>query len=116
MAPTSFHMIINYIQQSISLVGTLIILIGVVLAVIQYLQALFTGAIAANSECLNTIRLKLGRILVLGLEFIIAGDLIATTTTPDYYTVGILAIIVAIRTFLSFALNKELVSLGSRPA
>jgi uncharacterized membrane protein len=43
---------------------------------------------------INQIRLRLGRVLTLGLEFIVAADLIGTTTTPDYYSVGIVAIIV----------------------
>jgi uncharacterized membrane protein len=54
----------------------------------------------------------LGRVLTLGLEFIVAADLIGTTTTPDYYALGILAIIVIIRTVLSYTLNKEIESLA----
>lgn len=49
----------------------------------------------------------------MGLEFIVAADLIGTTTTPDYYALGILAIIVAIRTVLSFTLNRELMALNA---
>ena len=51
-------------------------------------------------------------ILTLGLEFIVAADLIGTTTAPDYYSVGIVASIVLIRTVLSYTLNKEITSLS----
>ena len=57
---------------------------------------------------INQIRLRLGRVLTLGLEFIIAADLIGTTTAPDYYSVGIVASIVLIRTLLSYTLNREI--------
>ena len=62
----------------------------------------------------NKIRLDLGQILILGLEFIVAADLIGTTTTPDYYAVGILAIIVGIRTLLSYSLTREMSHIQSR--
>ncbi len=49
---------------------------------------------------------------MLGLEFIVAADLIGTTTTPDYYSLGIVAGIVAIRTLLNYSLNRELTALS----
>jgi uncharacterized membrane protein len=51
-------------------------------------------------------------VLTLGLEFIVAADLISTTTAPDYYTVGIVASIVLIRTVLSYTLNREINSIA----
>lgn len=108
----NFHAIILFIQHSISFIGVMIILTGVLLAVFQYLHTLFTGQLTGQNSNINSIRLNLGRILILGLEFIIAADLIGTTTTPDYYAVGLLAIIVLIRTILSFSLNRELMTLS----
>jgi uncharacterized membrane protein len=107
----AFHWIIEIIQRSISFVGILIILTGVVVALFQYLVYIFSGQIHTHGSNINNIRLGLGRTLILGLEFIVAADLIGTTTTPDYYAVGILAIIVIIRTVLSFSLNRELMGL-----
>ena len=49
----------------------------------------------------------LGRAILLGLEFLIAGDIIRTVATPTFQSVGILGSIVLIRTFLSLALNLE---------
>ena len=57
---------------------------------------------------INRIRLNLGLVLTLGLEFIVAADLIGTTTAPDYYSIGIVASIVLIRTVLSYTLNREI--------
>ncbi len=106
------HNILWVIQRSISLAGTLIIVSGVVWALLQYCYYGFNGELMKHNDKLNLIRLKLGRVLILGLEFIVAADLIGTTTTPDYYAVGILAIIVAIRTLLSFSINRELIAIS----
>lgn len=100
--------ILFYIQHTISCIGILIIFIGVLYAFIQFLRYFFTKQLFNADSQINQIRLNLGRILILGLEFIVAADLIGTTTTPDYYAVGILAIIVLIRTLLSFSLTREM--------
>ncbi|WP_242604432.1 DUF1622 domain-containing protein [Legionella gresilensis] len=52
--------------------------------------------------------------MTLGLEFIVAADLISTITAPDYYTIGIVAIIVLIRTVLTYALNHEINSISKK--
>lgn len=99
-------------QHVVSAAGVIIILIGVLLSLKQYASLLISGKLIANGAEINVIRLNLGRTLILGLEFIVAADLIGTTTTPDYYAVGLLAIIVLVRTVLSFSLNRELQSLS----
>lgn len=104
--------ILIVIQHLVSFLGVLIILSGIILAIYQYISQYIKGQIVSENDGINAIRLNLGRTLILGLEFIVAADLIGTTTAPDYYTVGILAIIVIIRTVLSFTLNKELMSLS----
>jgi uncharacterized membrane protein len=106
------HNILVVVQHIVSVCGILVILSGVVLAISQYLYFSFNGVLLAQGEKINLIRLNLGRCLILGLEFIVAADLIGTTTTPDYYAVGMLAIIVAIRTLLSFSINKELMAIA----
>jgi uncharacterized membrane protein len=108
----SLHQIILYVQYAISLAGILIILSGVVVAIAQYMAILVRGELLKQGVKLNGIRLSLGRILILGLEFIVASDLIGTTTTPDYYALGLAAIIVMIRTLLSYSLNREIASLS----
>lgn len=83
-----------------------------VIAAAQYLLMMFHGELLKSGAKINHIRLNLGRIFILGLEFIVASDLIGTTTTPDYYALGLAAIIVLIRTLPSFSLNRELMSLS----
>jgi len=110
------HLLQVYIQHTISLAGILIILSGILLAIGQYGYSLLTSPLRKQGAQINSIRLHLGHVLLLGLEFIVAADLIGTTTTPDYYTVGIVASIVLIRTVLSFTINREIVSLSKEKA
>lgn len=104
MDDLNLHIVLLYIQHSISLCGVLVIFCGVIRALIQYIRYLSNNI----KIDINQIRLNLGIILTLGLEFIVAADLIGTTTTPDYYSVGIVASIVLIRMILSYTLNREI--------
>jgi uncharacterized membrane protein len=55
------------------------------------------------------IRQRLGRGILFGLEFLVAADIIHTVAVElTFTTIGVLAIIVIIRTFLSFTLEVEL--------
>ena len=118
MTIDNFHYILFFIQKGISLCGVLVILIGVLIALGRYIHYVFFSFINNNESAfsINHIRLSLGRILTLGLEFIVAADLISTTTAPDYYTIGIVAIIVLIRTVLSYTLNREINSISEKEA
>ena len=113
---TTIQTVLLYIQHAISCIGVLIIFSGVIFAVFQYLFYFFAAQLLNNNAKINKVRLDLGRILLLGLEFIVAADLIGTTTAPDYYSVGILAIIVLIRTLLSYSLAREMEGIKDYPA
>jgi len=54
------------------------------------------------------VRHHLGSYILLGLEFLVAADIIKTVMDPTLKEVAILGAIVAIRTVLNFFLNKEL--------
>ncbi|MEX2494930.1 MAG: DUF1622 domain-containing protein [Woeseia sp.] len=80
----------------------------VLYAAIQLLKKETTEAIFLK------VRQRLGRGILLGLEFLVAADIIHTVAVElTFNTVGTLAIIVLIRTFLSFSLEAELT--GSWP-
>ena len=54
-------------------------------------------------------RADLGRAILLGLEFLVAADIIGTVAVaPTFTNLGVLGLIVAIRTFLSFSLELEI--------
>jgi uncharacterized membrane protein len=96
--------IMELIGRSVDALGVLIIVIGAVVA---------TGRFLANRQIdfgssYRAYRQGLGRAILLGLEFLIAGDIIRTVVVaPTLENVLILALIVIIRTFLSMALQLE---------
>lgn len=108
----TIHNGIVFIQHTVSFIGIFIIVTGVFVCLGQYAYYVFSGQLTQQGVNINKVRLNLGHVLILGLEFIVAADLIGTTTTPDYYDVGLLAIIVLIRTVLTFSINRELMSIG----
>ncbi|CEG57273.1 DUF1622 domain-containing protein [Legionella fallonii] len=110
----SLHSLLLYIQHGISFCGVLVIFFGVLTALFRYISYPFYNSETTKKMDINQIRLRLSRVLTLGLEFIIAADLIGTTTAPDYYSVGILASIVLIRTLLSYTLNREIKTISQQ--
>ena len=108
-----FDHILMLIKHLMTLFGSLIIFGGSLFVVSQFLYRLIRRR---RYQLLNfdLARLGLTRSIILGLEFIIAADVIQTTTTPDYYAVGILAAIALIRAFLNYSLNKDLTTLAQR--
>ncbi len=92
------------IGRSVDALGVAIIVIGAVVATGRFLMD--RRADFANSY--RSYRQGLGRAILLGLEFLIAGDIIRTVVVaPTLENVLILALIVVVRTFLSVALQLE---------
>lgn len=97
--------LISDIGRAVEVVGVVAILTGGVVATVRFLAAL---AGRRDGDAYRLYRRDLGRGLLLGLEFLVAGDIIRTVTaTPSLYDVGVLGGIVVIRTFLSVALELE---------
>jgi uncharacterized membrane protein len=95
-----------YIRDGISAIGVVIITVGALRGIYQ----LYMLAVRKQFST-NYIRLQFGNSVVLGLEFMVGGDIVGSLVKPDYYTLGMLAIIVLIRTILSYFLNLELAAL-----
>lgn len=97
------------IRRLVASIGGLVILWGAFVAIYQ-----FVSRKNHSNKVLDTvdmIRLRFGKTIILGLEFIVAADVIETTTAPDYYTLGILASLVGIRTLLTYFMNREMLTL-----
>lgn len=92
---------------------------GISIIALLALYAIIYGSVLSlkqgNMEIVfREIRQRLGQGILLGLEFLVAADIIYTVAVElTFKTVGVLAIIVVIRTFLSFSLELELT--GSWP-
>jgi uncharacterized membrane protein len=91
----------------IELAGVAVIALGVAIAAIICLAQLLRRR--PWPEIYADVRSNLGRFILLGLELLVGADIIATITAPlTFESVGLLAAIVAIRTFLSFSLETEI--------
>ncbi len=104
MVNTYYRDLMELIGRAVDALGVLIIVVGAVLATGRFVG----GAKGSFAESYRSYRQGLGRAILLGLEFLIAGDIIRTVVVaPTLENVLILALIVIIRTFLSMALQLE---------
>jgi len=95
------------VAKAIELVGIAIIALGAVANLILF--AVRSMDSASREQAVSDVRSGLGRSILLGLEFLVAADIINTVAvTPTLDSVIVLAIIVAIRTFLSWSLEVEI--------
>lgn len=91
------------------LIGTVIDAMGVLVIIIGALIATYRYIFGARTQSYRVYRQSLGRAILLGLEFLVAGDIIRTVVVaPTLENVFVLAMIVLVRTFLSFSLEIEL--------
>ena len=95
------------ISVVIELVGIAVIVVGAIIATGGFGRAL--GRRVDPESAYRLYRRALGRSILLGLEFLVAADIIRTVAVaPPFTSVGVLAVIVLIRTFLSFSLELEI--------
>ncbi len=95
----------DLVGTSVDGVGVFIVVGGVLLATVRLL---IRRAHGAGSYYLPY-RQDVGRAILLGLEFLIAGDIIRTVVVaPTIQNVVVLGLIVFIRTFLSLSLQLEI--------
>ncbi|WP_405792924.1 DUF1622 domain-containing protein [Streptomyces sp. NBC_00029] len=98
--------LIGWLVRVIEAAGTLIIFTGALWAFARFASTGLRRRSLIGE--FNKIRLSLGRFLVLGLEFQLAGDVLRTAVAPGFTEIGQLAAIAAIRTLLNFFLTREI--------
>ncbi|RHW17667.1 DUF1622 domain-containing protein [Sphingomonas gilva] len=98
--------LIDPFAAALELFGVAVILVSVLLATAKFAGDAARGA---RKTAYDRYRANLGRGILLGLELLVGADIIATVTAPlTLESVGLLAMIVLIRTFLSFSLETEI--------
>lgn len=101
-----FSSVVRLTGTVIDGVGVAVILYGALAGTAVFAYRLIRSRELASSY--RSYRQSLGRAILLGLEFLVAGDIIRTVAiSPTFQSVGVLAIIVLVRTFLSFSLEVE---------
>jgi uncharacterized membrane protein len=95
---------VRYMRLGVEAIGAAVIGIGAVSTVFLFARSLLAPGEYSTSD----MRLHLGRFLVLGLEFQLAADVLATAIAPTWEAVRLLAAIVVIRTVLNYFLAREI--------
>lgn len=96
-----------WISTGIEVTGVGIIVIGAFAATLLFV---YTGLVTVGwPGAFRTYRANLGRGILLGLELLVAADIIGTVAVaPSFESLFVLGLIVLIRTFLSFSLEVEI--------
>lgn len=103
----SFLTAIHLVTRGIEIVGTAIIVVGAAGALIRF--CVMNLRRQAGGDPVAAFRSELGRAILLGLEFLVAADIINTVAVePTLGSLAVLGGIVLIRTFLSFSLEVEI--------
>ncbi|MDT0170507.1 DUF1622 domain-containing protein [Pseudarthrobacter sp. BRE9] len=107
-----FRQVIETVGQLVDFAGVAVMVIGAVVSLPLAARGHQPRQLPAGAEKLSfyrSYRQLLGRSILLGLELLVAADIIRTVAvTPTFVSVGVLAVIVLIRTFLSFSLELEI--------
>ena len=91
------------------MLGVLVIVFGVLGGLVRFIRSEIDAARGRTvDDERRQLRHVLGYYLLLGLEFLIAADIIDTLMKPSTQDLIILGAIVAIRTVISYSLNAEL--------
>ena len=101
--------LLHHASFAIGLLGIGVILFGVLRGLLRLVRAELGAARGGDVELQRReLRHVLGYYLLLGLEFLIAADIIDTLMRPETKELLALGVIVVIRTVISWSLNAEL--------
>ena len=101
------HASVDQLARLLELAGVAIIVGGIVVAAVLFA---YSGLMTRDwRTAFDACRSNLGRGILLGLELLVGADMISTITAPlTVQSVGLLDLVVIIRTFLSFSLETEI--------
>jgi len=100
----TFASTIEHVGTVIDGAGVVVMVAGLIVAALSAARRWRTG----GGDVYLHLRRQVGQSILLGLELLVAGDIIRTVAgTPTLTSLAVLAGIVAIRTFLSFSLELE---------
>jgi uncharacterized membrane protein len=99
------HVLAHYVAMWVEAIAILIIAVGSIQAVVGSARLLF--APHAGGMAMRAVWLQFAHWLVAALTFQLAADIANTSLAPTWDELGRLAAIAAIRTFLSYFLDRE---------
>lgn len=99
--------IVDYLAAGAEIAAAVVIGGAVVRGIVAYMRQLFSSS-RQHFDATEAIRLKLGRVLALGLEFTVASDILRTAVAPTRQDILNLGAIVLLRTLLNYFLEREI--------
>jgi len=106
MTTARIESLIHAAARVVELAGVAVMLAGALIASVAFVMRWLRES--EIEAAYHSYRADLGRAILLGLELLVIADIIGTVAIePTFQSLGVLALIVAIRTFLSFALELE---------
>ncbi len=99
--------IVGYLAAAAEIAAALVIGVAIIRGVFRYAYAGLLG-FGKDLDWSESIRLQLGRVLALGLEFTVASDILRTAVAPSRQDILNLGAIVLLRSLLNFFLEREI--------
>lgn len=101
--------ILEIIGVAFDVLGVCVICVGIVLAFVRYFRQESQPTEHTASSPYRRLKIEIGLALLLGLEVLVAADIIKTVAVePTFVSLGVLGLLVVIRTFLSWTLVLEI--------
>jgi uncharacterized membrane protein len=98
--------LIGYIGYAVEAFGVVLIVMGACIAVVRHGCA---SVISTGGDAYHEFRRIMGRAMMVGLEFLVAGDIIRTVVASHTLKgIAVLGMVVLIRTVLVFTIHLEL--------
>jgi uncharacterized membrane protein len=99
---------LDWVAALIVLLAIVVMLIGVLRFAIGFVRAEVTRDSDERARVINLERVELGRYILAGLELFIVSDIIHTALSLDFLNLLFLAVLVLIRSAISYFLDREL--------
>lgn len=102
--PQGIHDALELVARLLEIVGAGALVLGFTIATVQFARRALSGA-----KAYEPYRTALGRVVLVGLEVLVAATIIKTIIVePTVAGIGLLALMIAIRTFLGWSTVLEM--------
>lgn len=101
--------ILGMIGVGIDVLGVLVICIGILAAFLKYFRSRARATSKGDVDYYRLLKIDIGLALLLGLEVLVAADIVKTVAVePNFDSLGVLGLLVIVRTFLSWTIVLEI--------
>jgi uncharacterized membrane protein len=106
---------VAWLATQVALVIQLIAVVFIAAGTLEAVATVFKGLVVrADIDRYRQIWIRYARVLIGGLTFMLAADVVDTAIAPDWDDIGKLAAIAAIRTALNYFLERDMREMGLR--